>query len=286
MTDTALRAFDGAVAIVTGGASGIGRALGEELVRRGAHAVLADRQVERAREVADRIHDATAAELDVRDFAAFEGLVERTLAEHGRLDYLFNNAGVVVVGEAAISGIDDWNQVLDTNLRGIVHGVQAAYPTMVEQGFGHLVNTASMAGLLALPGAVSYAAAKHAVVGLTKSLRIEAQEHGVRVSALCPGLVKTPILDGGRYGKMLRPIPEEVRTHLTERLRGIAPEDFARRALDAVRRNRAIVVVPGWWRLLWWLERLSPALSLYSGRKFYEAARKAVEAASARSSRG
>jgi len=282
MTD-GLRTFDGAVALVTGGASGIGRALGEELARRGAHPVLADRQLDLAREVAGAIPGgATAAELDVRDFPAFESLVRTTFKEHGRLDYVFNNAGIVIAGEAELCGIDDWNQVLDVNVRGVVHGVQAAYPVMVEQGFGHLVLTASLAGLLPLPGAVSYAASKHAVVGLSKSLRIEAAGHGVRVSALCPGLVKTPIVDGGRYGKMLRPIPEEVRTSLAERLHGMAPEDFAPRVLDAVKRNRAIIVVPGWWRLFWWLERLSPALSLYQGRKFYEATKKAVEARSGR----
>jgi len=118
-------------------------------------------------------------------------------------------------------------------------------------------------------------------VGLSKSLRIEAAEHGVRVSVLCPGLVKTPIVDGGRYGKMLRPIPEEVRASLARRLHGMAPEDFAPRVLDAVKRNRAIIVVPGWWRLFWWLERLSPAFSLYQSRKLYEATKKAVEEAEA-----
>lgn len=273
-----LRSFDRAVALVTGGASGIGRALSEELARRGAHPVLADRQIEVAREVAGAIPGgATAAELDVRDFPAFDNLVRKTHREHGRLDYVFNNAGIAVAGEVELNSIDDWNQVLDTNVRGVVHGVQAAYPVMVEQGFGHLVNTASLAGLLPLPGGVSYTVSKHAVVGLSKSLRVEAMSHGVRVSVLCPGIVKTPILDGGRYGKMLRPIPDEFLASLARR--GMAPEDFAPRVLDAVKRNRAILIVPGWWRLFWWLERLSPTLSLYLCRKFYEAAKKAVEEA-------
>src|SRR5439155_13844601 len=104
----------------------------------------------------------------------------------------------------------DWHKVFDVNLRGVVNGVQAAYPVMLRQGFGHIVNTASVAGLLPTPTIVSYCAAKHAVVGLSTSLRVEAAEAGVRVSVLCPGAIKTPILEGGKYGKMLQPLPPEV----------------------------------------------------------------------------
>jgi NAD(P)-dependent dehydrogenase (short-subunit alcohol dehydrogenase family) len=224
----ALRTFDGAVALVTGGASGIGRALGEALARRGGRVVLADRQGDLAQEVAARIRanggQAAAEELDVTDFPATSRLVEGTFRGAGRLDYLFNNAGVGVVGEARLYALEDWYRVLDVNLRGVIHGVQAAYPVMLRQGFGHLLNTASFAGLFPSPLVVGYCATKHAVVGLSTSLRIEAAASGVRVSVLCPGPVRTQaLLDGGRYGKMLRPVPPEVLKALVDRQRPSRP---------------------------------------------------------------
>lgn len=209
-----LRTFDGAVAVITGGASGIGRALGEALARRGAAAILADVQIEAAQAVAASIQlgggKATAAEVDVRDCGAVSRLVETTIKTHGRLDYLFNNAGIGILGEVRHYEVADWHRVFDVHLGGVVNGIQAAYPVMLEQGFGHIVNTASMAGLVASPWMVSYSAAKHAIVGLSMALRVEAAAAGVRVSVLCPGLVRTPIIEGGgKYGKLLPTLSPE-----------------------------------------------------------------------------
>jgi NAD(P)-dependent dehydrogenase (short-subunit alcohol dehydrogenase family) len=181
---TMLRTYRDAVAVVTGGASGIGLALAEELSRRGAEVVVTDLQAELAEEVAAGIRarggKATADFLDVTDFAAVQRLVEATAEARGRIDYLFNNAGIAVLGEVAHYQIEDWTRVLDVNLRGVVHGVQAVYPILLRQGFGHIVNTASIAGLLPLGGLLSYSTSKHAVVGLSTSLRIEAAAAGVR----------------------------------------------------------------------------------------------------------
>ena len=122
-----LRTFGGAVAIVTGGASGIGRALGEALARRGALVVLADLQSELAQEVAARIRQAggqaTAERLDVTDFAATNRLVQDTFRRQGRLDYIFNNAGIGIGGEVRLYELEDWNRVLDVNLRGVDYAV-------------------------------------------------------------------------------------------------------------------------------------------------------------------
>ena len=274
--DTAdgLRTFDAAVAIITGAASGIGRALSEELARRGAQVVLADRQIELAREVAAGITarqgSAQAVEVDVTDFPAVERLVQDTVQTHGRLDYIFNNAGLAVGGEARLYQREDWQPVLEVNLHGVVNGVQAAYPVMLKQGYGHIVNTASMAGLCPAPLTVSYAATKHAVVGLSTSLRIEAVEAGVRVSVFCPGLIRTQILrGGGKYGKDLMHLSPEQQDRLVKRPRTMDPADFARHALNAVARNKAIIIVPGGWKLLWWLNRLSPAFVLWLIQRRY-----------------
>ena len=279
--DSTLRIFDGAVAIMTGGASGIGRALSEALGRRGASVVLADRQVTLAQEVAAGIQErggkASAVELDVTDFTAVDQLVRATVQAQGRLDYMFNNAGIAIGGEARLCQIEDWASVLNVNLHGVVNGVQAAYPVMLGQGYGHIVNTASMAGLLPMPMAVSYATAKHAVVGLSKSLRVEAAQYGVRVSALCPGVIRTPILHGGKYGKQLQPVAPEVQEKFMQQYRPMDPSLFAERVLDALARNKPIIIVPGWWRLLWWISRLSPGLEAYLVQQSYRSARRAMQ---------
>lgn len=278
-----LRIFDGALAIVTGGASGIGRALGEALARRGAHVVLADLQVEAATEIASAIRadggQATAAKLDVVDFEAVNRLVQETATLHGRLDYLFNNAGIGVGGEVRHYDIGDWCRVLDVNLRGVVNGVQAAYPIMLRQGFGHIVNTASMAGLVPAPWIVSYTAAKHAVVGLSLALRIEAACAGVRVSVLCPGVIRTPILEGGgKYGELLQPVSAERQRAYWDRYRPMDPGKFAQKVLQAVARNRPIIIVPWWWKFMWWLTRLSPGLGAWLSRRHFADTKKALGA--------
>ena len=141
----------GKVAFVTGGASGIGEALTTELVSGGAEVWIADRQIGLAQELARRLSGggarAHAIELDVRDYPSFERAVAEAVRQSGRIDYLFNNAGIGVSGEIDSYTLDDWNDVFDVNLRGVVHGIQAVYPVMIRQRSGHIVNTASMAGL-------------------------------------------------------------------------------------------------------------------------------------------
>ena len=272
----AIRIFNDATAIVTGGASGIGRALAEELARRGAEVVLADLQIEKAQEVATQIQAsggrAKAVEVDVTDFPAMERLVRKTFESSGRLDYIFNNAGIAIGGTANYYSIEDWNKIIDINLRGVVNGIQAAYKIMIEQGFGHIVNTASMAGLMPNPAGVAYAATKHAVVGLSKSLRVEveAAQLGIRVSVICPGVIRTPILEGGKYGKILMNIPDEKLRDMWEKFKPMSPDIFAKKVVNAIAKNKAIIVVPSLWKLIWWLNRLSPTLGMAFAQKCFK----------------
>ncbi|WP_343577310.1 SDR family oxidoreductase [Mycobacterium sp.] len=259
----------GKVAFVTGGASGIGAALAAELVDQGARVWIADRQVGPAEELAHRLNsvggEAHAIELDVRSYSSFEHAVAEALQRSGRIDYLFNNAGIGVGGEIDSYTLDDWSDVFDVNLRGVVHGIQVAYPIMIKQHSGHIVNTASMAGLITTVGQASYTATKHAVVALSKTLRLEAERHGVQVSVLCPGVIRTPMLTGARYGRNNNFSDEDL-LRLAEAVRPMAPQKFAERALPAVLRGNAIIVLPAWWRALWYLERLSPALSMQAAK--------------------
>jgi NADP-dependent 3-hydroxy acid dehydrogenase YdfG len=258
--------FHGKVAIVTGAASGIGAALARELAAAGAEVVLADRQVELVGQVAAEIRAsggrATAFEVDVRSLPALLRVVSETVARSGTIDYLFNNAGIAVGGEMDAYAPEDWDDVFDVNLRGVTNGIQAVYPVMVRQRTGHIVNTASVAGLIATPCQGSYTASKHAVVGLSKALRIEARRHGVRVSVLCPGVIRSPILTGGKYGRAnLVGISEEKVLSMWETLRPMQASDLARQALRAVARDEGIIVIPSFWKALWLLERFAPSLS-------------------------
>jgi NADP-dependent 3-hydroxy acid dehydrogenase YdfG len=254
----------GKIAFVTGGASGIGAALTTKLVDGGAEVWIADRQIGAAQELAQRLNSggakAHAIELDVRSYRSFERGVAEAVQQSGRIDYLFNNAGIGVSGEVDSYTLDDWNDVFDVNLRGVVHGIQAVYPIMIRQHSGHIVNTASMSGLVTAVSQGSYAATKHAIVAISKTLRLEAERHGVQVSVLCPGVIRTPALTGGKFGRSA--YSDEDLFKLSEQGRPMAPERFAERALRAVLRGDAIIVVPAWWKAWWYLERLSQALSM------------------------
>ncbi len=255
----------GKIAFVTGGASGIGAALATKLVDGGAEVWIADRQIGAAQELAQRLDSggakAHAIELDVRSYPPFESAVAEAVRQSGRIDYLFNNAGIGVGGEIDSYTLDDWNDVFDVNLRGVVHGIQAVYPIMIRQHSGHIVNTASMAGLVTTAGQAAYTGTKHAVVAISKTLRLEAERHGVQVSVFCPGAIRTPALTGGKFGR-IPGISDEELLKSWEQLRPMAPENFAERALRAVLRGDAIIVVPAAWKAWWYLERLSPALSM------------------------
>jgi NAD(P)-dependent dehydrogenase (short-subunit alcohol dehydrogenase family) len=258
---------EGQVALITGGASGIGRALADTLAARGVTVVLADLQLalaeSAAAEIRSRGQSALALALDVRDRAAFARAVQATTSRYGRIDYFFNNAGILVGGPVERYEASDWSDVLDVNLMGVVNGIQAVYPVMISQGFGHIINTASMAGLLPAASMVSYTASKHAVVGLSKALRIEAKRHGVRVSVLCPGFIRTPILTGGKFGRMRIPGFTEARgTALFDRIYPMDAAKFAVGAVAAVERNEPIIVLPHVWKLFWAIERISPRLNL------------------------
>ncbi len=261
----AAQPFAGKIAIVTGGASGIGAALSRALGGGGAEVVVADRQAALAEVVAASIRSvggrARSAELDVRELASMARVVSETVAQSGRVDLFFNNAGIGVGGEMDTYTPSDWDDVFDVNLRGVAYGIQCGYPVMIRQRSGHIVNTASVAGLVAAPTSGSYTATKHAVVGLSKALRVEARRHGVRVSALCPGAIATPILSGGAYGRLKAGVTKEMALQMWDRTNPMDPDVFAGKVLRAVARNEAIIVVPAWWRALWYLDRLSPSLS-------------------------
>lgn len=258
--------FHDKVAIVTGGASGIGRALSEGLAIRGSIVTVADVNFDGASQVASTITDnggrARPVMLDVTCADDVEGLVADTAARHGRLDLMFNNAGVGVGGEARDITLDHWRRIIDINLFGVIHGTNAAYALMVKQGSGHIVNTASLAGLIGAPTMTPYATTKYAVVGLSTSLRAEAEGLGVRVSAVCPGFIQTGIFEASTIA---RSTSETFLSLIPFKL--MDAQSAAKKILRGVELNRAIIVFPSYARLFWWLARLSPGLLVPFARK-------------------
>jgi 2-dehydro-3-deoxy-L-rhamnonate dehydrogenase (NAD+) len=188
--------FDDKTAIVTGAARGIGRAIAERLAAEGARVMIADIDQDAAAETAAAIGERAATQkLDVTDPTSWETAIGRARDDWGRLDILVNNAGIA--GRSAPAwelSIDEWKQVIDLDLSGVFYGCRAAIPTMVERGYGRIVNIASIAGKEGNPNAVPYSAAKAGVIGLTKAMAKEIATKGVLINAVAPAVIETPIL--------------------------------------------------------------------------------------------
>jgi len=262
------------IAVVTGAASGIGRALTNELLNRDALVVLADVRGDAvaaaAREMDNGRGRAFAVTVDVRERAAVEAMVDEVYSRHGKLDLLFNNAGIGVGGDCEEFSREHWDEVINVNIRGVVAGVCAAYPRMVAQRAGHIINTASLAGLVPSPLLTPYAMTKHAVVGLSLSLRAEAASHGVRISALCPGLIETPILDSaGPIDLPRTSFAGHGRAFLEHAMRRkpYPVDKFAKDVLQQVSQNRAVIISPPSAQLARWMYRWAPGRFEKLGQK-------------------
>ncbi|WP_121253482.1 SDR family NAD(P)-dependent oxidoreductase [Nocardioides ferulae] len=272
----------GRTALVTGAGSGIGAALVRALTAAGADVVAADLDEVAAARVAAAAPGpgtARAARLDVTDGAAVQALVDETAARSGRLDLLFNNAGITFGGETEDLTLAQWDAIIDVNVRGVVHGVAAAYPLMLRQARttpadstdgsdgwgGQIVNTASMGGLMAAGLITSYVATKHAVVGLSLALRSEAAAKGVGVTVVCPSAVETPILEKGHLGRF------HGRDYYLKGQgvrRPLDPDVLAAQVLEAVRSDRAMLVTPRTARVIWRVGRWAPGFTQRASVRF------------------
>jgi 2-hydroxycyclohexanecarboxyl-CoA dehydrogenase len=253
----------GALALVTGAGSGIGRSTALLLARRGASVlavdideVAAERTAAECREAGSAI--AGARRVDVADRPAMEGLAAEVHGTHGPLDVLVNNAGVGLTGRFTDTSLDDWAWIRSINLDGVVHGCALFGPPMLERGRGHVVNVASALGYVATTTEPEYVTTKAGVLALSQCLRADWRREGVGVSAICPGVIDTPIItERTRFRGDQASARKRRRMERVFR-RGHRPEQVAAAIVDAIEHNRAVVPV-GWEaRAGWLLHRLGP----------------------------
>ncbi len=247
-------------AVITGAAAGIGRSTALALAREGMHLVLADINETGLRSVAAEVTalgcKAWCVATDVSSQGDVRTLYERCLSLAGGVHLVMNNAGIARFGRALLLTDDDWKRVIDINLWGVIHGCRTFGPHLAAQGLGHLVNTASVCGLVGLPMAASYVTAKFGVVGLSEALRYELAPSGVGVTAVCPGFIKTNIANSAGAAHITAAIQKH----------GGDPDVLAGRIVAGVRRNDAQVLYGPEAFITTKLRRLSTRLHDRAGR--------------------
>lgn len=274
-----IKDFKDKVVVITGAASGIGKATAKAFAREGADLVIADNNAQTLEQAAKEIQ-ATGArvlarQLDVSDKKQVESFAGIVMNERGHVDILVNNAGVGVGGPLLDTSIEDYEWIFSINYWGVLYGLKYFLPHMVARKYGHVVNIASGAGLCSIPAMSAYCSTKFAVVGLSETLRSEMRRFGIGVSTICPGIINTNIV-------------AQSRMHLQDNIKashkrlvnfysrfGWPPERVAKAILSAVRRNRSIVPVgPEAWAQ-WFTKRISQkffdAMNEVSGRYFMAA---------------
>lgn len=234
--------FQDKVVVITGAASGIGRATAGAFAQRGARVHLVDKD-EKVNEAAGAlIRPGIPHVADVTDVKAMERLAEEIWAAEGRVDILHNNAGVCLGGPFQELGIEDMRWLIDINLWGVIHGVHAFLPFMLEQGWGHIVNTASMAGIVPFPMVAAYCASKYAVVGFSEALSAELGGRDIHVTVFCPGMVATELF---RNARACLPGNGNAMVRRAMDRYGTSADQVASEILEAIEKRKT-VAVSGW----------------------------------------
>jgi short-subunit dehydrogenase len=234
--------FNGKTCIVTGAASGLGKGMANRLLRYEANVVLLDIDEKRLREIIsgnkEKKDKIEIKIVDVTKFEAVQQCFSDLKKTYGEIDYLFNNAGIGGTLPFEQATMQQWNKIIDLNLYGVINGVMAVYPIMVEQKSGYIVNTSSIAGIMPFPGQVLYNTTKYGVTGLSLSLIKEARQHNINISIICPGMVKTRIFYKPIIGKEAS--EEEVKIPRE----AISVDEAINDIFDGLKKKKPIIITP------------------------------------------
>lgn len=263
------------VVVITGAGSGLGRALARRYAAAGHPVACADIRLDRAEETAARLGGGSHAAFhcDIADEASMRALADAVQARYGVAEVLVNNAGVASGGTMADSSLDEWRWMLDLNVLGVVRGTKAFLPAMRAAGRGRIINVASIAGLAAAPGIMSYGTAKAAVVALSEQLRAELHDHGIRVHVVCPGFFRTNLTENFRGDPRVRALADRLMDRARERAEDIAAEvhrqsEAGRFLILPTRRERWL------WRFKRWLPETYFRRLVAAARRHAEGARR------------
>ncbi|MEC8476282.1 MAG: SDR family oxidoreductase [Pseudomonadota bacterium] len=258
-----LKNFTNKSVLITGAATGIGRALAHELANRGAVVYVTALNEKEAQIVVDEITSsngkAIAAELDVGNFKNIEKMIDLVVSEQGQLDIMINNAGVAYVGESYDMQVETIEKLAHINFTAVNVGAVLAYTQMKKQGFGHILNTASMGGFLPTPGMAIYAATKHGVVGLTTSLASEGKDFNIVVKASCPGFIKSELMNkssdvSNNISDYLDLLPEPIDASIA-----------AKTIIDGLGKKPVLIFTPSYAKVSYFLNRFIPGFLARGG---------------------
>lgn len=255
------------VAVITGGASGLGKGFADSLAMQGYHVVVVDKQQTKGQETVEALqakgHKASFLCADLSDVTQLSLLFTNIVDRHTRIGMWINCAGFTITAEASVLEAQHWQQILDVNLRATVLLSQLCLQHMKQYSSGTIVNIASMFGLLPAPTGIAYSTTKHAVVGYTRTLEIEAQHYGINVHLVCPGFIDTNLFVDAQYvgvdkAKMLALTPQT-----------ISVEKAVQLSLLGIAKGKKMIVFPWYVRLLWWLDFFFPSFVRTQSQKMF-----------------
>jgi len=272
---TIYTAFKDKVIIVAGGGSGIGEQLVRQLSSFGKTVIILDRDKKNSTMLAKKLTSRVSAEvvfesIEMTQTKTLDKLLNRLNHKYGPIDYFFNAAGIFMAGEMRDTATDNWHKVMESNLQPIINGTASMYAIMQKNGHGHIINFASAAGLFPVPIMSIYGATKHAIVGLTLGLRIEAKSLNIKASVVCPTIVNTPLYDTAIYNK----VKTQKALRFFKKSNVQKPKLAAHRIIAATARNKAVIHTATSTRVAWIVYRISPSLYITGARRFITLYRK------------